>query len=115
MVRITISGHPGSGTSTLVAAICEARGWSSLNGGDIFRQEAKNRNFSLGEFGASWILLRSGSWDTLPILVDQLMARPKYFQLVEPVAMATASLLMMITFVLFVITERFREHQGGGF
>lgn len=71
--------------------------------------------FSLGEFGASWILLRSGSWDTLPILVDQLMARPKYFQLVEPVAMATASLLMMVTFVLFVITERFREHQGGGF
>ena len=71
--------------------------------------------FSLGEFGASWILLRSGSWDTLPILVDQLMARPKYFELVEPVAMATASLLMMITFILFVITERFREHQGGGF
>lgn len=71
--------------------------------------------FSLGEFGASWILLRSGSWDTLPILVDQLMARPKYFELVEPVAMATASLLMMITFMLFVITERFREHQGGGF
>ena len=71
--------------------------------------------FSLGEFGASWILLRSGSWDTLPILVDQLMARPKYFELVEPVAMATASLLMMVTFVLFVITERFREHQGGGF
>jgi hypothetical protein len=29
--------------------------------------------------------------------------------------MATASLLMMVTFVLFVITERFREHQGGGF
>lgn len=71
--------------------------------------------FSLGEFGASWILLRSGAWDTLPILVDQLMARPKYFELVEPVAMATASILMILTFVLFVITERFREHQGGGF
>ncbi len=71
--------------------------------------------FSLGEFGASWILLRSGAWDTLPILVDQLMARPKYFQLVEPVAMATASILMILTFILFVITERFREHQGGGF
>jgi cytidylate kinase len=51
LVRITISGHPGSGTSTLVNAICEAKGWSSLNGGDIFRQEAKNRNLSLGEFG----------------------------------------------------------------
>ena len=51
LVRITISGHPGSGTSTLVNAICESKGWSSLNGGDIFRQEAKNRNVSLREFG----------------------------------------------------------------
>jgi CMP/dCMP kinase len=51
LVRITISGHPGSGTSTLVSAICDAKGWSSLNGGDIFRQEAKNRNVSLSEFG----------------------------------------------------------------
>ena len=51
LVRITISGHPGSGTSTLVSSICEAKGWSSLNGGDIFREEAKNRNLSLSEFG----------------------------------------------------------------
>ena len=71
--------------------------------------------FSLGEFGASWILLRSGAWDTLPILVDQLMSRPKYFELVEPIAMATATVLMCITFLLFVIAERFRTHQGGGF
>ena len=27
--RITISGHPGSGTSTLVDGICNAKGWSS--------------------------------------------------------------------------------------
>lgn len=71
--------------------------------------------FSLGEFGASWILLRSGSWDTLPVLVDQLMSRPKYFELVEPIAMATASVLMCVTFLLFAIAERFRTHQGGGF
>ena len=71
--------------------------------------------FSLGEFGASWILLRSGAWDTLPVLVDQLMARPKYFDLVEPIAMATATVLMCMTFLLFVIAERFRSHQGGGF
>ena len=71
--------------------------------------------FSLGEFGASWILLRSGAWDTLPVLVDQLMSRPKYFELVEPVAMATATVLMCMTFLLFVIAERFRSHQGGGF
>ena len=71
--------------------------------------------FSLGEFGASWILLRSGAWDTLPVLVDQLMSRPKYFELVEPIAMATATVLMCMTFLLFVIAERFRNHQGGGF
>jgi predicted cytidylate kinase len=50
LVRITISGHPGSGTSTLVEAICQHKGWTSLNGGEIFRQEAKNRNLSLSEF-----------------------------------------------------------------
>lgn len=71
--------------------------------------------FSLGEFGASWVVLRSGSWDTLPILVDQLMSRPKYFELVTPVAMASATVLMCTTFLLFVIAERFRNHQGGGF
>ncbi len=49
--RLTISGHPGSGTSTLVDGICEAKGWSSLNGGQIFRDEAKNRGMSLAEFG----------------------------------------------------------------
>ena len=48
--KITISGHPGSGTSTLVKGICQSKGWSSLNGGDIFRQEAKNRGLSLSEF-----------------------------------------------------------------
>ena len=48
--KITISGHPGSGTSTLVKGICHSKGWSSLNGGDIFRQEAKNRGLSLAEF-----------------------------------------------------------------
>lgn len=51
MLRVTISGHPGSGTSTLVSLLCEAKGWSSLNGGELFRQEAKRRNMSLAEFG----------------------------------------------------------------
>ena len=50
MALITISGHPGSGTSTLVQLLSEAKGCSSLNGGDLFRQEAKNRNLSLAEF-----------------------------------------------------------------
>ncbi len=51
MVNITISGHPGSGTSTLVEGICRVKNWTSLNGGQIFRTEAKNRGLSLSEFG----------------------------------------------------------------
>ena len=51
MVRITISGHPGSGTSTLVQLLSEEKGWSSLNGGELFRQEAKRRNMTLADFG----------------------------------------------------------------
>ena len=70
--------------------------------------------FSLGEFGASWILVRTGSWDTLSILVDQLMSRPKFDPMVQPVAMATASMLMILTFTLFVFAERFRPKGDGG-
>lgn len=47
---MTISGHPGSGTSTLVSGICQELEWKSLNGGDIFRIEAKKRKLSLSEF-----------------------------------------------------------------
>ena len=50
MVHITVSGHPGSGTSTLVQGLAERFGWTSLNGGDIFRGEAKRRGLSLHEF-----------------------------------------------------------------
>ena len=51
MLRITVSGHPGSGTSTLVKALMAHYSWTSLNGGDVFRQEAARREMSLGEFG----------------------------------------------------------------
>ena len=65
--------------------------------------------FSLGEFGASWLLVRSGSWDTLSVVVDQLMGRQKFDPVVYPTAMAAASILMILTFVLFLAVERFRE------
>lgn len=52
MVKVTISGHPGSGTSTLVEGLCNHFGWSSLNGGQLFRDEANNRGLSLADFGA---------------------------------------------------------------
>jgi thiamine transport system permease protein len=69
---------------------------------------------SMGEFGASWILVRTGAWDTLPVLVDQLMARPGFDPLVKPTAMAAASLLMFTTLVLFLLAERFRADGDGG-
>ena len=50
MVRITVSGHPGSGTSTLVKGLADRFGWSTLNGGDVFRSEAKRRGLSLHDF-----------------------------------------------------------------
>jgi CMP/dCMP kinase len=52
MVQVTISGHPGSGTTTLVEALCEHFDWDSLNGGQIFRDQAEKRGLSLAKFGA---------------------------------------------------------------
>lgn len=72
--------------------------------------------FSLGEFGATWILVRSGSWDTLSILVDQLMNQPKFNPLVYPMAMASATVLMILTFILFLLAEKVRPSgEGSGF
>ena len=52
MLRLTVSGPPGSGTSTLVGKLCEGRGWSAVKGGDIFREEASNRGLTVVEFSA---------------------------------------------------------------
>ncbi len=51
MVKITISGHPGSGTSTLVELLSKRFSMQSLNGGDIFREQAIHRGISLADFG----------------------------------------------------------------
>jgi cytidylate kinase len=50
MVKFTISGLPGSGTSTLVGTLCDELGYTSLNGGDVFRDEAANRGLSVASF-----------------------------------------------------------------
>jgi len=49
--RITVSGKAGSGTSTLVKGLCEHYGWSFMNGGIIFRNEAEQREMDLVSFG----------------------------------------------------------------
>ena len=52
LLKVTISGPPGSGTSTLVAKIADSRGWESMNGGDVFREEARSRGLSVEELSA---------------------------------------------------------------
>ena len=50
LVIVTVSGPPGSGTSTLVKRIVDEYSWKSLNGGDIFRSEAHRRGLTVGQF-----------------------------------------------------------------
>ena len=50
MKKVTISGLAGSGTSTLVQGIAKHFGWTSINGGQIFRDEAHVRGLTLTEF-----------------------------------------------------------------
>jgi len=50
---ITISGLPGSGTSTVSAILSRRIGVRVVSAGDIFRKMAKERGLTLKEFGAS--------------------------------------------------------------
>ena len=50
LVKVTVSGPPGSGTSTLVQRIANHHSWRALNGGVIFRSEAAIRGLTVGEF-----------------------------------------------------------------
>lgn len=49
---LTISGPPGSGKSTVAAAVAESFGLEHVSGGDIFRSLAAERGYSLAEFNA---------------------------------------------------------------
>jgi len=69
--------------------------------------------FSLGEFGASFLVMRVGSWDTLSIMVDTVAGRPKFDPVVMPTAMALASMLMLLTFIILGLNERLRTRGGG--
>ena len=49
---ITISGPPGSGKSTVAAAVADRFGLAHVSGGDIFRSLAAERGLSLAAFNA---------------------------------------------------------------
>ena len=52
MTTITISGSPGSGTTTVAKLLEKKTGLTFIYSGDIFRKMAKKYNMSLEEFGS---------------------------------------------------------------
>ena len=51
-MRITVSGLPGSGTTTLARRLAEFRGIPLVSAGEVFRQMAQERGIDLAAFGA---------------------------------------------------------------
>jgi cytidylate kinase len=50
-MRITVSGLPGSGTTSLSRYLAERHGLSMISAGEVFRQLAKEHNMALADFG----------------------------------------------------------------
>ena len=71
---------------------------------------------SLGEFGSSWVLLQSSGQRTLPLLIDAQYARAAFDPIVRTTAAAGATVLILITGMLFLLIERRRDlSDTGGF
>ena len=50
-MRITVSGLPGSGTTSLSRYLAESHGFSMISAGEVFRQLAREHDMELAEFG----------------------------------------------------------------
>jgi cytidylate kinase len=50
-MRITVSGLPGSGTTSLARYLASKPGFLLISAGEVFRQMAEERGMSLSEFG----------------------------------------------------------------
>lgn len=50
-MRITVSGLPGSGTTSLSRYLAERHGFTMISAGEVFRQLAKEHNMELAQFG----------------------------------------------------------------
>ena len=50
-MRITVSGLPGSGTTSISRYLAEHHGFDMISAGEAFRQLAKEHNLTLAEFG----------------------------------------------------------------
>ena len=50
-MRITVSGLPGSGTTSLSRYLAKSHGFTMISAGEVFRQLAKEHSMELAEFG----------------------------------------------------------------
>jgi len=50
-MRITVSGFPGSGTTSLSRYLAERHNFTMISAGEVFRQCAKEHTLELAEFG----------------------------------------------------------------
>ena len=50
-MKVTISGPPGSGTTTLAHSIAEKHHFELISAGEVFRDLARDRGLSVAEFG----------------------------------------------------------------
>ena len=50
-MRITVSGLPGSGTTSLSRYLAERHGFTMISAGEVFRQLAREHNMELAVFG----------------------------------------------------------------
>jgi cytidylate kinase len=50
-MRITVSGLPGSGTTSLSRYLAERHGFTMISAGEVFRQLAKEHDMELAAFG----------------------------------------------------------------
>ena len=71
---VTISGHPGSGTSTLVQGLCKQMNWRMLNGGQIFRDAAHSKGMTLEAFGQYCLEDESVDKDLDQMLTDVMLS-----------------------------------------
>jgi cytidylate kinase len=51
LMRITVSGLPGSGTTSLSRYLAERHGFTMISAGEVFRQLAKEHTMELAAFG----------------------------------------------------------------
>jgi len=50
-MRITVSGLPGSGTTSLSRYLADRHGFTMISAGEVFRQLAQEHNMALADFG----------------------------------------------------------------